>query len=71
MMENGINGVAKSTEESLSISLTSGSTKYRTQILKSLQQDLERDGSVHSENIQVCGLLINSQTSTQNYFTLN
>jgi hypothetical protein len=70
MMENGINGVAKSTEESLSISLTSGSTKYRIQILKSLQQDLERDGSVHSENIHVCGLLINSQTSTQNYFTL-
>jgi hypothetical protein len=60
MMENGINGVAKSSEGSLSTSLTSGSTKYRIQILRSLPKELEGDGSFHSENIQVCGLLINS-----------
>lgn len=45
MMENGIIGAANGAEDSLNISLTTGSTKYRTQVLKGLQQDLENAGS--------------------------
>ncbi len=44
-MENGITGAAKSAEDSLNISLTSGSTKYRIHVLRSLQEDLENAGS--------------------------
>ena len=43
-MENGITNAAKSAENSLHITLTSGSTKYRTHVLRSLQQDLDSAG---------------------------
>lgn len=43
-MEDGITNAAKSAEDSLHIALTSGSTKYRTHVLRSLQQDLDSAG---------------------------
>jgi hypothetical protein len=44
MMENGTRSAARAAGDSLHISLTYGLTKHRTQILKSLQQDLEDAG---------------------------
>ena len=44
MMENGTKSAGRAAGDSLHISLTYASTKYRTQILKSLQQDLDDVG---------------------------
>lgn len=63
-MENGITSAAEGAGNGLNISLTSASTKHRTQILKSLQQDLEDVGSLYPGRIQIYRLLTYHQILT-------
>lgn len=67
-MENGILGPAGIDEENLNISLTSNSTKYRIQILRSLHQDLENAGGTYElENVLKGGVLTNHQNLTSEH----
>ncbi len=56
-MENGINGAAKSGEESLNVSLTSGSTKLRGQVLRRLQEELGSAGDFYNQHTGLSRLL--------------
>jgi hypothetical protein len=67
-MANGIKGAARSVEDSLNISLTSGSTKHRGQVLRSLQEELRSNGQLYTKHIESTSLLIDPQIMTQTNF---